>query len=116
MESSTNDEALWPVYVQVVGQPAPESLGLRIQQLSEMDWVPPWSWYPRDVPHWGLAFSPGDRARAWLAGVPHGQERRMFEGLVQAMRHRRSMLSPLSEDILGQVGRLVHVAVLTTPG
>lgn len=102
--------------VQVIGEISPIHEAVQVQAVSEMGWTPPWPWYPQILSQWGLS-NAGDRvARAWFAGVPQGQERRVFEALVDAIQHRRRILSPLTEKTVAGLRSIVPIAVLTTPG
>ncbi|NMP21928.1 hypothetical protein [Sulfobacillus harzensis] len=108
---------MWPVYVNVIGDQRPEEDdAVVVQAVPQMGWAPPWPWYPSGLPHWGLATSSTEAARAWFAGVPEGQEKRVFADLLEAMKHRRRILSPLTLDTLSGQTTAVHVAVLATPG
>ncbi len=102
--------------MRVIGQLVPTHEAVQVQAVSEMGWTPPWSWYPRDLTHWGLAGAGDLVARAWFAGVPAGQEERLFETLIDALQHRRQILSPLTENTVAGLDATVPIAVLTTPG
>lgn len=104
------------VLVEVLGDVWPEGDAIQVEAVSTMGWTPPWPWYPNHLPHWGLRPPGSARARAWYAGVPKGQERRTFETLIEAMRRGRRVLSPLTEETLSGITRMVPMAVLTTPG
>lgn len=105
------------MYVNVVGDMRPPAGDLvRVKAVPQMGWAPPWPWYPRKLPHWGLASSDEEEARAWFAGVPQGQEARVFESLLESVQYRRRVLSPMTMETLAGGTGTVHLAVLTTPG
>lgn len=112
---------IWPVPVTLVGMAnGPWILDddqLVINVASTLGWTPPWSWYPKTLAHSGIAARIGDDARAWFAGIPQGQERRVWDTLLDAVGRRRQILSPLTTETIQRVAvPLVHIAVLTTPG
>lgn len=112
---------IWPVPVTRVGTgDGTWILGddqLVINVASTLGWTPPWSWYPKTLAHWGIAARAGEEPRAWFAGIPQGQERRIWDALLDAVGRRRQLLSPLTSETIQRVmSPGVRIAILTTPG
>ncbi len=78
--------------------------------------LPPWDWYPRQLPHWGLRASTDEEPRLWFAGNPQGQQRRVWDAVVSALARRQRLISFLTAETVKMVSRTVNLAVLTTPG
>ncbi|PSR23496.1 MAG: hypothetical protein C7B45_02865 [Sulfobacillus acidophilus] len=114
-------DLIWPVYLSLVNSLhtdwIPADPLLSVQPLRALSWCPPWPWYPKDLPHWGISPAPGPVARVWFAGNPQGQERRVFDVVVEAVGRKRRLLHPVTEATLAPLGKThIAVAVLTTPG
>lgn len=123
MERRMNTAAEWSIHVTLVNQEKVHSEWdalaqdplIQVRYLRKLPWNPPWDWYPSSLVHWGLS-ADESRPRLWFAGVPQGQEQRVFETLVAAIGRRRRLLSPLTEENLRTIQSPVHLAILTTPG
>lgn len=82
----------------------------------EFEVIPPWDWYPRQLPHWGLRASTDEAPRLWFCGKPQGQQRGVWDTVVFAIARRQRLISFLTAETIKMVSRPVNLAVLTTPG
>ncbi len=85
-----------------------------VRSEARLSWDVPWSWYPRNLPHWGLGL-PGERPRLWFAGRPRGLEWDTFTEMVVALSRGRRIVSPLVQEALGRQKESISLAVLTVP-
>jgi hypothetical protein len=114
-------ELIWPVHLTLINTPTLDFVRadplLSVQRCNGMPWHFPWPWYPKSLPHWGISADPGPLARVWFAGAPQGQERRIFDAMVEAVGRKRRLLHPVTEATLAALrGARIYVAVLSTPG
>ncbi len=114
-----HQQLLWPVTITVVNadlQNAPHvPSGVEVRTSTELPDTFPWDWYPRNIPHYGLAGAVQEAPRIWFAGLPEAQERGAFETLITAIGRRQRLLSTVTEAAMEGMNWPLAVAVLTTP-
>lgn len=118
--TAVEQNLIWPVTLTVVngglGDVPDLPIGVVVREADQIPDMHGWDWYPRHLPHYGLAPEESDTPRIWFAGVPEGQERTVFETLIMTMGRRQRLLSPLTESAADRIDWPLSAAVLTTPG